>query len=54
MEQPDLRLEIIKTLGEIGPGAKAALPLLKDILAGHSYLGRERTEQAIAKIEAAK
>jgi hypothetical protein len=44
----DLRIAIIRALGKIGPGAKAALPLLRDErLLGH----HNEVEKAIALIE---
>jgi serine/threonine protein kinase len=65
MGRPDLRMEIIQTLGKIGPGTKAALPLLKGILSGetippnspdaHAFAKKATSEvkKAIAEIEAA-
>lgn len=50
--QPDLRVEIIRTLGKIGPEAKTALPLLKEIVSKHAYI-RTHAEKAISEIEAA-
>jgi HEAT repeat protein len=50
---PDLRVEIIRTLGKIGPAAKAALPVLRDALEG-PYPGKgmdPEVEKAIAQIE---
>ena len=50
---PDLRVVIIETLGAIGPGAKAALPLLEEVRSKHrSDLGTH-AEKAIAQIKAA-
>ena len=54
---PDLRVETITTLGAIGPGAVAALPLLEDIVsADPAKTGRTDfdayAKEAIAKIKA--
>ena len=53
MTSPDLRVVIIQTLGTIGPGAKAALPLLEEVRAKYSSDLGTYAEEAIAKIEAA-
>ena len=51
---PDLRVEIIETLGQIGPGAKAALPLLEGKAIGQSMDLDPHAEKAILQIKAAK
>jgi hypothetical protein len=44
-------VEIIKTLGKIGPAAKAALPALQKALDGRLPMFHEHAKEAIAQIE---
>ncbi len=51
MRAPDLRLEIVQTLGKIGPDAEAALPVLRDALAATEWAYHSEVREAIARIE---
>jgi len=47
----DIRIEIIQTLGKIGPAAKAALPVLRKVVSTHAKELGKHAEKAIAEIE---
>lgn len=48
---PDLRLEIVRTLGKIGPDAKEALPVLRDVLNEPGLGKHPDVNMAITQIE---
>ncbi len=50
-EGTDLRIEIIQTLGKIGPAAKEALPVLREVVSTHAEELGEHAKKAIAEIE---
>ncbi|MCA9267856.1 MAG: HEAT repeat domain-containing protein, partial [Planctomycetales bacterium] len=49
-ERPDVRLEAIRTLGEIGPAAAEALPELTKLASGSDEATQKAAAEAIAKI----
>lgn len=48
---PDLRLEIVRTLGRIGPDAEAALPVLRNALEGSDFGYDSEVREAVVQIE---